>query len=87
MEEWVDQIRENDLKNVLKTISPMKAAELDSIPPYWWKKVRSLLPAILKIVIKEIREDTNQNWLYERRTLKMNVEKDLSHASTRFTKY
>ena len=57
-----------DLKNVLKKISPMKAVRPDGIPPYWWKRVRSLLPAILRIVINEIREDTNQNWFYVGRT-------------------
>ena len=38
-----------DLKNVLKRMSPMKAAGPDGIPPYWWKKIRSLLPVILRI--------------------------------------
>ena len=54
-----------DWKNVLKKMSPMNVAGPDGIPSYWWKKVRTLLPAFLRIVIKEIREDTNQTWLYE----------------------
>lgn len=60
--------QDDRLKECFKKVPPSKAAGTHGTPSYCWKKVKSLLPAMLRIVIKETTVGTNQNWLYEGRT-------------------
>ena len=57
-----------ELRRVLKSASPMKAAGPECIPMYLWKNLKTLHQVMLKVIKKEIKVENKANWLYEGRT-------------------